>query len=191
MKMRSSSSAKSVPLGKILVLEGFITNQQLFEALQEQKKSSTTKVGDLLVEMGYITGDQLDAALKKQGQANKTDGIKRPLGEVLIENKYVTKEDLRRALDKQRKNLSMKIGDKLIEMGYLTQSQLETAIQKQGESKKIESIAEAKVAKSDQAKIAPESKPSGKAEKPLAALLKLLIKKKIITKEEFLAELNK
>lgn len=52
-------------LGEMLVLNSFITREQLNEALEEQKKSGL-KLGQILIEKGFITEKQLLEFLSKQ-----------------------------------------------------------------------------------------------------------------------------
>lgn len=69
------------PLGKVLVECGFITNMQLSEALIRQKASGGAKrMGDIFIEMGLLTQEKLEAALKKQQESSTRMGLgKRPL----------------------------------------------------------------------------------------------------------------
>lgn len=54
-------------LGELLVGEGVITDEQIEEALKEQKKNNNgRKLGDVLIDMGYITEEQMLQALQHQ-----------------------------------------------------------------------------------------------------------------------------
>lgn len=59
---------------------GFITNMQLSEALIRQKSGGGAKrMGDVLIEMGLLTQEKLEAALKKQQEsAIRMGGMGRP-----------------------------------------------------------------------------------------------------------------
>ena len=50
-------------LGDKLIASGVITQAQLEEALNEQKKNGK-KLGEVLVEKGYATKQQVDEAMK-------------------------------------------------------------------------------------------------------------------------------
>ena len=113
---------KKVPLGKVLVVKGFVTNSQLYEALKEQKKCPDVKIGDILIQLRYLTPDQLKIALNAQNEDKRTESI--------------------------------------------------------GQAKKP-------FIKSEN----PDQKPL-KVDKPVAALVRLLIKKNIITKDELMDELK-
>ena len=52
-------------LGELLVSEGLITNEQVQEALQEQKKSGTL-LGETLVSLGYVTEFDIAGAIAAQ-----------------------------------------------------------------------------------------------------------------------------
>ena len=55
---------KNLRLGQVLIETGYITEQQLEEALEYQKNSSMKKMlGDVLVELGYITEEDRLKAL--------------------------------------------------------------------------------------------------------------------------------
>jgi hypothetical protein len=53
------------PLGKLLVEQGFLTEAQLEEALEEQRQGSG-RLGEVLVTRGLLTGAQLAQALAEQ-----------------------------------------------------------------------------------------------------------------------------
>ncbi|MFO8061855.1 MAG: type IV-A pilus assembly ATPase PilB [bacterium] len=52
-------------LGDLLIDEGLLTNDQLMEALDYQKKEGG-RLGSILVQQGYVTDDQISHALGKQ-----------------------------------------------------------------------------------------------------------------------------
>ncbi len=222
MQNRTKSSPQKIPIGKLLVVEGYITNQQLYEALKEQQRKTKVRIGDTLIDIGYITQKQLEMAISKQSE-EKNSEKRKPLGKVLIENEFITERQLKEALNEQHKNMNMRIGDTMVVMGMLTEEQLTGVIQKQNESKKIESIAGARGiinkhekhinGELDRASIAHDqnepkleelpaqhssissmigqSRHPIKVDKNFGALLRILIRKGIITKEEFLMELSK
>jgi len=57
-------------LGEVLISNGLITEEQLNEAIEEQKRISTrgswTRIGELLVDMGYISRESLNQAITQQ-----------------------------------------------------------------------------------------------------------------------------
>lgn len=55
-----------MPIGKILLEDGAITEEQLVEALEEQKKSSGKKLGDILIEKKYIDQKQFMKAFARK-----------------------------------------------------------------------------------------------------------------------------
>lgn len=54
---------KNLPIGEILIEQGFITKQQLEDALVAQKKSTGKMLGDIMLEMGIVSESQLAQAL--------------------------------------------------------------------------------------------------------------------------------
>jgi hypothetical protein len=97
-------------LGKVGLREGFITNRQLQEALAEQQ----LRIGEILVGAGKLTDEQLNDTLDHQrkvsaplGQVLRELGYSteedinwalgrmgRKLGEVLLEKRVITRDDL-------------------------------------------------------------------------------------------------
>ncbi len=57
-------------LGEVLISDGLITEEQLNDAIEEQKRISTrgswTRIGELLINMGYISRESLNQAITQQ-----------------------------------------------------------------------------------------------------------------------------
>ena len=95
-------------IGKILVSQGYITQDELFQALTEQ----SFKIGEILVQEGRITPQQLANALKYQHEKYGR------LGEILIELGYSKDEDIRWALKKINRKLGYILCDKKLLTEY-------------------------------------------------------------------------
>ncbi len=54
---------KNIPIGQILVENGFLKEEQLQQALEKQKTENGKKLGDVLLELGYVSETQLAQAL--------------------------------------------------------------------------------------------------------------------------------
>ena len=54
---------RNLPIGQILVENGFINEKQLQEALDKQKQSGGKMLGDVMLEMGLVSETQLAQAL--------------------------------------------------------------------------------------------------------------------------------
>ncbi|CAB5162928.1 hypothetical protein D3OALGA1CA_5170 [Olavius algarvensis associated proteobacterium Delta 3] len=102
-------------LGDVLIRYGYLTEEQLQEALDIQRM----KLGEVLVESGHITRAQLTHALLDQ-QRNSH----RKLGEVLRELGYATAQDIRWGLSR----LNRKLGRILVEMGFLRNDDLKQVL---------------------------------------------------------------
>lgn len=98
-------------LGKLLVRDGYISKEQLEEALEEQK----LRIGEILVLSGRLTLKQLDESLERQKQ------VSRKLGEVLIELGFSTQGDVDWALHMMERRL----GEILREKGLLKDEDIE------------------------------------------------------------------
>lgn len=57
---------KNIPIGEVLKEYGYITEEQLTQALAYQKADSTKRLGTILIDMGYVTEKQMLAALAKR-----------------------------------------------------------------------------------------------------------------------------
>lgn len=62
-------------IGEILVSMGFVTSEQLNEALYLQTVNPHLKLGELLISLQYITPDVLKIALQKQSKIKTNPGI--------------------------------------------------------------------------------------------------------------------
>ncbi len=101
-------------LGKILVDQKKITQEQLVESLKYQYEKREKKIGTILRENSIITESQLEESLKKQREKNKM------LGEILLEAGYITQDQLEKALKIQQENKKKKLGQVLVELKYIT-----------------------------------------------------------------------
>jgi UTP--glucose-1-phosphate uridylyltransferase len=63
--VRRPEELKGQPVGRVLVLMGALTRDEVAQALERQKKSGG-KIGDVLVQMGFVTREDVDAALAAQ-----------------------------------------------------------------------------------------------------------------------------
>ena len=104
-------------LGKVLVSDGYITKEQLQEALAEQEQ----RIGEVLLEDGRVSAHQLEEALRQQ----KT--MKTRLGDLLTGLGFVTEEDIHWALGK----LHRRLGEILQDKGLLTNHDVDWALGQQ------------------------------------------------------------
>jgi hypothetical protein len=104
-------------LGKVLVSDGYITREQLQEALAEQEQ----RIGEVLLEDGRVSAHQLEEALRRQ----KT--MKARLGDLLMGLGFVTEEDIHWALGK----LHRRLGEILRDKGILSEHDVDWALGRQ------------------------------------------------------------
>ena len=104
-------------LGKILVSEGYLTEEELEEGLTEQ----TLKLGETLLREGKLTEAQLKKALVVQKENPKK------LGEILTDLGFVREEDIVWALS----HMNERLGKILIKKGYLADHELNNSLQLQ------------------------------------------------------------
>lgn len=83
------------PLLEVIIHLGYVTEEQVREAIQEHRLS--IRLGDLLVELGVITDEDLQAAI----QIQKEQPQKKKLGEILVEHHHITETKLIETLSLQ------------------------------------------------------------------------------------------
>jgi hypothetical protein len=105
-------------LGKILVDQNKITQDQLTESLKYQQEQREKKIGAILTEKEIINEQQLLEFLKQQKETNKM------LGEILLEAGYIGVGQLEYALHIQQENRQKRLGHILVELKYLTPSDI-------------------------------------------------------------------
>ncbi|MFH1691279.1 MAG: hypothetical protein ABIC68_01715 [Candidatus Omnitrophota bacterium] len=108
-------------LGEVLVENGILTESQLLEVLQTQKRSQKL-LGEIIVELGYATKEKLDAALARQYGSR--------LGEILIDKNLITFDQLRSVLDEQRNSLKS-LGEILAEKGFVSEADIVEGLSQQ------------------------------------------------------------
>jgi len=102
-------------LGEVLIQQGYLTEQELQEALEIQRM----KLGDVLVKSGFISREQLaHALLDQQRKAH------RKLGEVLRDLGYATRQDIGWGLSR----LNRKLGKILVDMELLRDDDLKRVL---------------------------------------------------------------
>lgn len=102
------------PIGKLLVEENVVSEEQLKVAVEKQQEMRRLVLGDYLIEQGYISPENLEEALAYQ----KIKPSLR-LGEALIELGHLSADALQAALARQRANRGRPLGQILVDMGVL------------------------------------------------------------------------
>ncbi|MGB9691607.1 MAG: GspE/PulE family protein [Candidatus Sumerlaeaceae bacterium] len=121
---RRTADQQAQALGKVLLQEGLITENQLRYALQLQQEGlEKRRLGEILVDLGYITKRQLREIARKYN-------LRVPVGQILIESGLVSEEQLEEALREQQMR-RQPIGEILISKGWLTEEQLAQALSRQ------------------------------------------------------------
>jgi len=97
-------------LGNVGLREGYLTKEQLKEALDEQK----LRIGEILVQSGRLSNEQLNQTLEHQKK------VSAPLGQIVKDLGYATEKDVDWALSK----MDRKLGEILREKRILTTEDL-------------------------------------------------------------------
>jgi hypothetical protein len=106
--------SRKTKLGKILLSQGYVTQDELREALNEQ----SLKIGEVLVRAGRVSSGQLQRALNHQKQ------FPGRLGEILREMGFSSDDDIEWALSNRRR----KVGEILLKNGIITKYDLNSSL---------------------------------------------------------------
>jgi hypothetical protein len=118
-----------MPLGRILIAKGCLTQDELKDAIDYQSRLprlAHRPIGEILVEMGYINRAQLDEALASQP---RTEGS--PMGQILIKAGVIEEWQLSHALSLQYtpEHAHKRLGSLLTELGYASREAIEEALE--------------------------------------------------------------
>lgn len=106
-------------LGNYLLNKGYVTSEQLIDALQYQK-TVNLKLGVLAIHAGYMTANEVEQIHIMQTHQTKK------FGELAIENGFMTQEQLTDLLSSQKPDYLL-LSQALVDKGYMTTSQFEKA----------------------------------------------------------------
>ncbi len=118
-----SSFSVGGQIGKLLVTDKVVTQQQVDLAADEQQSMRSRKLGDYLLDTAVVFPEQLMLALAEQ---SKMPIIR--VGEALTRLGYITEVQLQQALERQKTERSVPLGELLIRMGFLTRHDLNVAL---------------------------------------------------------------
>jgi CheY-specific phosphatase CheX len=102
--------------GAFLIERGVITPEQLFEALEEQKRINL-KLGEHAIRLGYLTPEQVEEIRKLQ----KREELR--FGEAAVKLGYLTPEQVEQLIRIQKSSHKL-LGDILVEKGFITKEVL-------------------------------------------------------------------
>ncbi len=118
-------------IGELLIKEGFITEKELQQALEIQKKEhefATLPLGHVLIKLGVLTEDDLQEALNHPN-------LRKNLGSLAVEKGLISKSDLQMVLT--NKKPGQLIGELLISYGLLSRDDIGRLLQEQVNSPKL------------------------------------------------------
>ncbi len=110
-----------VQLGKLLIAEGLVSEQQILEAVAAQPTGSAyVPLGRLLVDKKIVTARQLALVLERSDKRLK-------FGEVLLRNGSISEEQLGLALQEQHR-VKRPLGEVLMKLGYVSEEAMRQAL---------------------------------------------------------------
>ncbi len=108
---------EKMKVGDLLVRDGYITDEQLSEALLIQKqRSKYIPIGEICIELHFISKAMLKNILRLHQKHI-------PLGELIVNMGLVTPEQMETALEDQKVS-KKKLGETLITNGFITEADL-------------------------------------------------------------------
>ena len=110
-------------LGRVLVEQKAVTEQQVEQAAEAQKDLRNLKLGDYLVQHEIVSPDQLMQALEQQARMPMVK-----IGEALTALGLITPEQLADALEKQKLERTVPLGELLVRTGKITREDLHVAL---------------------------------------------------------------
>lgn len=121
---KPSLQQQSQAIGRILLQEGLITENQLHYAIEVANQPGQKKrLTEILVDLGYVTKRQLREVARRHK-------LRVPLGQILLESGLITEQQLQEALAEQ--TLSAKpLGEILVAKGLISEEQLAQALSEQ------------------------------------------------------------
>ncbi len=106
--------------GNYLLSKGYVTNEQLFSAMQKQSNEHM-RLGTLAIHAGYMTASEVDQTIIQQTHEDKK------FGELAIDMGYLTNDQVLELLRSQSPDFLL-LGQVLVDEGILTNSDLENII---------------------------------------------------------------
>jgi type IV pilus assembly protein PilB len=105
-------------IGNLLVDEGYVTKEQLKEALNLQKKKNDyIPLGEAFVELKYLSKAELKDIIKKYQKHAF-------IGELLVNMGLITSSEMQQALEFQERHAEKKLGEILVERRFITEDDL-------------------------------------------------------------------
>ncbi|WP_342130088.1 GspE/PulE family protein [Hydrogenophaga sp. OTU3427] len=110
-------------IGRVLVEQHVVTEEQVERAAAEQENLRSRKLGDYLVIKEIVSPEQLLQALEQQ---SKMPMVR--IGEALTALGLISDGQLKDALDKQKTERTVPLGELLVKSGQLSRQDLQTAL---------------------------------------------------------------
>lgn len=125
---QSKDEEEPEPLGHRLIRMGFITREELQDAIDYQQRLPRIlhqPIGEILVVLGYINEEQLQEILSEQSPQKQLS-----LGEILVKMNVLQQWQLSHAmsLKEQAEHKGKKLGHLIVELGYARRPEIEEAL---------------------------------------------------------------
>ncbi|MEK7866032.1 MAG: hypothetical protein AAB434_05070, partial [Planctomycetota bacterium] len=137
-------SPKEVLIGRLAVERGFISEEELVQALEAQASMGAVPIGELLVQLNLLNRQQLSQLVATQREnlsapSPYTQGKEVAadlLGKHAVDLGLLSPEQLKETIREQgvlaRRGKPMRLGELLVEKGFLSVEQVEQLLGKQG-----------------------------------------------------------
>lgn len=113
---------KSLPLGKVLVRAGLLSERQLKMVLEKQRQTNYQKrIGDVIKELGLLSSETVEFFATDLLEIVESNQVLR-IGDYLQKAHLIGVEEINELIEKQRLlNSDVKIGELIVREGYLSQ----------------------------------------------------------------------
>jgi hypothetical protein len=129
-----TAKQQNMPVGRILITSGYLTENQLQAAVQAQSllKDGLVEMPIVVKALGLLVHEQtsLEQAMARCGWHKESGAVTNKLGELLLESQIISKDDLDHALA-QCENIGLPLGRMLVLTSCLTEQMLSNALNAQ------------------------------------------------------------
>lgn len=125
---QTESPETSLPIGQRLIRKGYISQDELKDALDYQQRLPRMlhkPLGEILIELGYLTREQLEEALSESQPQRALS-----LGEILVKTQVLQPWQLSHAMAllDLPEHAGKKFGHLVLELGYARRPEIEAAL---------------------------------------------------------------
>ncbi len=140
---RTLQTLNDLSIGQFLIQLGFVTQDDIDEALDRVGREGNKRLGEVLCDMGRVTRDDVESAVRLRATLSDSNAAEpvqeaptnapptpKRLGEIMIARRLIDRGQLERALKIQKKTGKW-LGATLVELGIATWTDVTEALREQ------------------------------------------------------------